>query len=47
MKPLDCVRYYGNMLSEFEKTEILEYPEVYFIGQPSSSKIQRGGPFRW
>ena len=43
MKPLDCVRYYGNMLSEFEKTEILEYPEVYFIGQPSISKIQ-GSP---
>ena len=39
MKPLDAVRYYGNLLSEFEKTEILEYPEIYYIGTPSVKKV--------
>lgn len=39
MKPLDAVRYYGNLLTEFEKTEILEYPEIYFIGTTQAQKI--------
>lgn len=43
MKPLDAVRYYGNLLSEFEKTEILEYPDIFFIGLPSANKVQ-GSP---
>lgn len=43
MKPLDALRFYSSFLSEFEKTEILEFGEVYFIGNPSVSKIQ-GSP---
>jgi dual specificity tyrosine-phosphorylation-regulated kinase 2/3/4 len=31
------------LLSSFEKTEILEYPEVYFIGLPTVEKID-GSP---
>lgn len=33
MAPLDTIRHYGKMLTEFERTEILEYPDVYFIGK--------------
>jgi len=43
MKPLDTIRHYGKMLTEFERTEILEYPDVYFIGKQGVSKIQ-GSP---
>jgi len=43
MKPTDAVRYYSNLLSEFEKTEILEYPDIYFIGSPQVQKVQ-GSP---
>jgi len=39
MKPQDALRYYGNLLTEFEKTEILDFPEVYFIGLPTATKI--------
>jgi len=39
MKPLDAIRYYSNFLTDFEKTEILEYPEIYFIGVPTITKI--------
>ena len=39
MKPLDALRFYGNSLTEFEKTEILEYPEIYFIGASLVKKI--------
>ena len=40
MKPQEALRYYGNLLSDYEKTEIQEYPEVYFIGLPTATKIQ-------
>lgn len=40
MKPQDVLRYYGNLLSDYERTEILEYPEVYFIGLPNAAKIK-------
>ncbi len=43
MKPLDTIRHYGKMLTEFERTEILEYPDVYFIGKQGVAKIQ-GSP---
>jgi dual specificity tyrosine-phosphorylation-regulated kinase 2/3/4 len=43
MKPLDTIRYYGKILTEFERTEILEYPDVYFIGKQGVAKIQ-GSP---
>jgi len=39
MKPQDALRYYGNLLTDFEKTEILEFQEVYFIGLPTATKI--------
>jgi len=32
MSPTDAIRFYGSALTEFEKTEILEYPQIYFIG---------------
>jgi hypothetical protein len=32
MSPTDAIRFYGSILTEFEKTEILEYPTIYFIG---------------
>lgn len=40
MKPLDCLRHYGKLLTEYESREILEYPEIYFIGQANIQKIQ-------
>jgi dual specificity tyrosine-phosphorylation-regulated kinase 2/3/4 len=43
MKPLEAIRYYSNFLTDFEKTEILEYPEIYFIGLPTVTKVQ-GSP---
>lgn len=39
MKPLDAIRYFGKNLTEFERTEILEYPEIYFIGSKTAQKI--------
>lgn len=39
MKPLDTIRHYGKNLTEFERTEILEYPEIYFIGAKAATKI--------
>lgn len=43
MSPTDAIRFYGSLLSEFEKTEILEYPTIYFVGNPTAPKIQ-GSP---
>lgn len=43
MPPLDALRFYGSELTEFEKTEILEYPSIYFIGASTAQKIQ-GSP---
>ena len=43
MPPLDALRFYGSGLTEFEKTEILEYPSIYFIGASTAQKIQ-GSP---
>jgi dual specificity tyrosine-phosphorylation-regulated kinase 2/3/4 len=40
MKPLDCLRHFGKRLSEYESREILEYPEIFFIGKPGCEKIQ-------
>lgn len=40
MKSVEAVRYYGRQLTEFEKNEILEYSEVYFIGLASCKKIK-------
>ena len=40
MKPLDCLRHYGKVLTEYESREILEFPEIYFIGQSTATKIQ-------
>ena len=40
MKPLDCLRHYGKVLTEYESREILEFPEIYFIGQSTAKKIQ-------
>jgi hypothetical protein len=36
MSPQDCLKYFGNVLTEYEKKEILDYPEIYFIGAPSA-----------
>jgi dual specificity tyrosine-phosphorylation-regulated kinase 2/3/4 len=38
MSPLEVIRHFSKQLSEFERTEILEYPDVYFIG-PGAKKI--------
>jgi hypothetical protein len=38
MKPLETIRYYGKCLTEFERTEILEYPEIHFIGTAQCKK---------
>ena len=43
MKPLDAVRFYSNLLTDFEKTEILEFSEVYYIGNLQVAKIE-GSP---
>lgn len=43
MKPLDAVRFYSNLLTDFEKTEILEFSEVYYIGNQQVAKIE-GSP---
>jgi len=32
ISPTDAIRFYGSVLTEFEKTEILEYPSIYFLG---------------
>jgi hypothetical protein len=39
MSPTDAIRFYGSVLTEFEKTEILEYPNIYFLGSQSVPKI--------
>ncbi|CAF3504578.1 unnamed protein product [Rotaria sp. Silwood1] len=32
MKPSEAVSYYGDKLTDFEKTEIFDYNEIYFLG---------------
>ncbi|CAF0909010.1 unnamed protein product [Rotaria sordida] len=32
MKPSEALTYYGDKLTEFEKTEIFDYNEIYFLG---------------
>ena len=39
MSPYDCLKFFSNFLTEFEKKEILDYPQIYFIGAPSAQKI--------
>ena len=34
-----ALRYYGNLLTEYEKKEIVEYPMVYFLGASKDKKI--------
>lgn len=33
------MKWYGNMLTDYEKKEILDYPMVYFLGKNRDKKI--------
>jgi len=37
---MTALRYYSALLTEYEKKEILDFPEVYFLGAPTAQKIQ-------
>ncbi|CAF1017536.1 unnamed protein product [Adineta steineri] len=39
MKPSDAIMYHGNELTAFEKTEIYEYNEIYFLGLEAEKLI--------
>ncbi|KAJ1917097.1 serine/threonine protein kinase, CMGC, dual-specificity [Mycoemilia scoparia] len=41
--PQDVLKHHGNMLTTFERGEILEYPHIYFIGHPKSKPGLAGG----
>ena len=40
MTPQQALIYLGNQLTEYEKKEILDYPEIYFVGAPTAQKVQ-------
>ena len=40
MTPQQALIYFSNQLTEYEKKEILDYPEIYFIGAPTAQKTQ-------
>jgi hypothetical protein len=35
MTPAKCLKYYGSkgLLTDYEKTEILDFPQVYYFGE--------------
>jgi hypothetical protein len=33
-----ALKYYGQMLTDYEKKEILDYPMIYFIGLSKEKK---------
>ena len=33
MTPAKCLKLFGKHLTEYEKTEILDYPHVYYFGE--------------
>ena len=35
----DCLRNFGDKLSQMEETEIMDYPKIWFLG-PEAQKIQ-------
>ena len=39
LSPTDTVKNYGGLLTPYELTEILNYPEVYFLGN-ANRKVQ-------
>jgi len=41
MSSHSAIQHHGIILSDFEKTEILDYPEVFFLGQPDAKKITK------
>lgn len=40
MPPQIALQFFSNQLTEYEKGEILDYPEIYFIGGPTAQKVQ-------
>ena len=40
MTPQQALVYFSNQLTDYEKKEILDYPEIYFIGAPTAQKVQ-------
>ena len=37
---MQALAYFANQLTDYEKKEILDYPEIYFIGAPTAQKVQ-------
>ena len=42
LSPEDTLKHFAYLLTEYEKTEVMEYPVVYFVGSPN--KVS-GGEF--
>lgn len=40
--PKDAISHYSSMLTPYEKTEIFNYPEIYYIGKLSHKDSQKG-----
>ena len=40
--PKEALSQYSSMLTTYEKTEILDYPEIYYIGKLSNKESQKG-----
>ena len=39
MSPQQALIFFSNQLTDHEKKEILDYPEIYFIGAPTAQKV--------
>jgi hypothetical protein len=33
MTPARCLKHYSQHLTEYEKSEILDYPQIYYFGE--------------
>jgi dual specificity tyrosine-phosphorylation-regulated kinase 2/3/4 len=42
MTPAKVLKYFKNQLTEYEQTEILDYPQVYFIGGEAMGQKVKG-----
>ena len=40
MTPEKALLYFSNQLTDYEKKEIKDYPDIYFIGAPTAQKVQ-------
>lgn len=47
ISPQEAIKKFPQLLSPYEKTEILKFPEIYFIGKPGKKELRAGSEFHF